>query len=101
MERSGAPYIGAFVLLMPKDSSQIWAYRRDQTDSDGSFRLATIPAGDYFLIAVTDGNDLVYRHPKGAQVLIAAAKAIHMDAGEHQEMKLDVVNTGTLDLPLQ
>ena len=51
VERAGLPQVGAFVLLMPKNQSEHWAYRVDQTDSDGSYHLATIPPGDYFLIA--------------------------------------------------
>ncbi len=99
VEKAEAPQVGAFVLLMPKNPSQRWAYRADQTDSDGSYRLATIPAGDYFLIALSDGTEVAYRDPKVAAILTKAAKPVHLEPGDHLDMKVDVVGTGTLNLP--
>jgi hypothetical protein len=99
VEKTGVPQVGAFVLLMPKDPSQRWAYRIDQTDSDGSYRLATIPSGDYFLIALSDGADVAYRDPKVAPILTKAAKPVHVEPGDHLDMKVDVVGTSTFHLP--
>jgi len=87
-ESTGVPLVGAFVLLMPKNASEQWAYRVDQTDSDGSYRLGTIPSGDYFLIALSDGNDVAYRDAKVAAILTKAAKPVHVDAGDHLEVKI-------------
>lgn len=101
VEKGGAPQVGAFVLLMPKNPSQRWAYRVDQTDSDGSYHLGTIPAGNYFLVALSDGSDVLYRDAKAAVALTKSAKPVHIDAGDHLEMKLDVVGTATLNLPSQ
>jgi hypothetical protein len=98
VEKDGTPQIGAFVLLMPKDSSRQWAYRVDQTDSDGSYRLATIPSGDYFLIALSDGNDVAYRDPKVASKLSKAAKLVHLDPGDRLNLPVDVVSTADLNL---
>jgi hypothetical protein len=99
VEHEGVPQIGAFVLLLPKNPSARWAYRVDQTDSDGSFSLATIPTGDYFLVALSDGEDVAYRDAKVAAVLAKAGKPVHLDAGKQPQMKLDVIRTGTLNLP--
>jgi len=98
VESAGVPQIGAFVLLLPKDSSRRSAYRVDQTDSDGSYRLATIPSGDYFLIALSDGEDVGFRNAKVALTLSKAAKAVHVQPGEHLDLKLDLVSTATLKL---
>jgi lipocalin len=87
-ESAGVPQVGAFVLLMPKNPSERWAYRVDQTDSDGSYRLGTIPSGDYFLLALSDGNDVAYRDAKVAAILTKAAKPVHVDAGDHLEVKI-------------
>ncbi len=91
VEKAAMPQVGAFVLLMPKNPSQRWAYRFDQTDSDGSFHLATIPAGDYFLIALSDGADVAYRDAKVAAQLAKAAKPVHVDAGDHLNLKVDIL----------
>jgi hypothetical protein len=99
VEKAETPQVGAFVLLMPKNPSLRWAYRMDQTDSDGSYHLATIPAGDYFLIALSEGADVAYRDAKTAAILTRAAKPVHIEAGDHLDMKVDVVDTATLNLP--
>jgi lipocalin len=88
VESAGVPQVGAFVLLMPKNPSERWAYRVDQTDSDGSYRLGTIPSGEYFLIALSDGNDVAYRDAKVAAILTKAATPVHVDAGDHLEVKI-------------
>jgi hypothetical protein len=99
VEKAGSPEAGAFVLLMPKNPSQRWAYRVDQTDSDGSYRLASIPSGDYFLIALSDGADVAYRDAKVAAKLASAAKPVHIEAGDRLDLKLEVLDTTTLGLP--
>jgi Carboxypeptidase regulatory-like domain len=99
VEKAGVPQVGAFVLLMPKNPSERWAYRSDQTDSDGSFRLAAIPSGDYFLIALSEGVDVVYRDAKVAAILAKAGKPVHIEPGDHSNLKVDVVDTATLNLP--
>jgi hypothetical protein len=98
VEHAGEPLVGVFVLLMPKDSAQHWAYRQDQTDSDGSYKLARIPAGDYYVLALSNGEDVAYRDVKVAAILARAAHVIHV-AGDHTDLKLELVNTGSLKLP--
>jgi len=100
VENAGVQQIGVFVLLIPKDLSQGWAYRVDQTDSDGSYRLGTIPAGDYSLVALSDGEDVAFRDAKVGARLSEAAKAVHVKPGDHLELKLDLVKTATLKLSL-
>src|ERR1700722_6377875 len=87
VEKAGMPQVGAFVLLMPKNPSARWAYRFDQTDSDGSYRLANIPAGDYVLIALSDGSDVVYRDAKVAAGLGGGGKQGHVESGAHPNTK--------------
>jgi hypothetical protein len=99
VEKTGRAQVAAFVLLLPKNPAQRWAYRVDQTDSDGSYHLATIPAGDYFLVALSDGADVAYRDAKVAARLAAAGKAIHVEPGDHLDLKVEVVGTATLNLP--
>jgi hypothetical protein len=98
VEKDGAPQVGAFVLLMPKNSSQRWAYRIDQTDSDGSYRLATISAGDYYLTALSEGNGLAYREPKNAAILSRRAKNVHIEPNDRLNLKIDLVDAASLNL---
>ena len=99
VEHAGVPQIGAFVVLLPKEPARRWGYRVDQTDSDGSYHLGTIPSGDYLLIALSDGEDVAYRDAKVGARLRDAARAVHVEAGEHLDLKLDLLSTATLKLP--
>lgn len=101
VEKDGAPQVGAFVVLMPKDPASRRAYYRDQTDSDGSFRLSAVPAGDYLLIALTEGDEVAYRGPKIAAKLSSAAKPVHIDSGDRLDLKLQVTDTTTLGVMSQ
>jgi hypothetical protein len=98
VEKAGVPQVGAFVLLMPKNATEQWAYRIDQTDSDGSYGLQLIPSGDYFLIALNDGDGIVYRDAKVAARLSKVAKLVHVEPGDHLELKMDVVSATNLAL---
>jgi hypothetical protein len=98
-QKSGMAQVGALVLLMPTDTSRRWAYRADQTDSDGSYQLATIPAGDYNFVILSDGSDVVYRDPRVAAALAKVAKHVHIGPGDHQTIKAEAVETVTLKLP--
>jgi len=98
VEDAGAPRVGACVLLLPKDAARLWAYRVDQTDSDGSYRLYTIPAGDYYLVAISEGDDVAFRDGKVRARLIEAGKPLHVDGGDHLDLKLDAVSTASLKL---
>ena len=44
------------VVLVPRQPSAYRALvRRDQSDSDGSFSLRNVPAGQYTVVAIEDG----------------------------------------------
>jgi hypothetical protein len=100
VEKGGVPQIGAFVLLLPKDAKKRWASRVDQTDSDGSYRLKTIAAGDYLLIVLSDGAEVAYRDPKVAAILAKVSKPVHVEPNDKLDLKIDVVENAGLHLPV-
>jgi len=65
------------VALIPKDpQSHLDMFRRDQSDSDGSFTLPAVIPGTYTLIAVEDARgfqwmqpDVLNRYPQHGQNL--------------------------------
>jgi hypothetical protein len=63
-ERNGRPASGVMVLLAPEDAkdNQI-LFRRDQSDSDGSFLLFNIIPGRYRLVAIDEGWELDWADP--------------------------------------
>jgi Carboxypeptidase regulatory-like domain len=54
--RDGNGVAGAMIVLVPRQPAAYMALlRRDQSDSDGSFNLRDVPAGQYTVIAIEDG----------------------------------------------
>ncbi len=57
--RDDKPFAGAMVVLVPQDPSADWLlFRRDQSDSDGTFTLPQVLPGTYTVIALENGWDL-------------------------------------------
>jgi hypothetical protein len=87
-EGKGLP--GVMIVLVPKNPGANWAlFRRDQSDSDGSFSLHDVVPGQYTVVAIEEGWDLDWAKPevisrylpKGISVTVTAAsgKLIELD----------------------
>jgi protocatechuate 3,4-dioxygenase beta subunit len=64
VHRSGKPSSGVMVALIPKDpQTHLDMFRRDQSDSDGSFVLPAVIPGKYTLIAVEDAWGFQWQQP--------------------------------------
>jgi hypothetical protein len=62
--RDDKPFAGAMVVLVPQDTSADWLlFRRDQSDSDGTFTLPAVLPGHYSAIAIENGWDLDWASP--------------------------------------
>jgi protocatechuate 3,4-dioxygenase beta subunit len=88
-ERAGHPTGGVMVLLAPEDAkdNQI-LFRRDQSDSDGTFLLSDIIPGRYRLLAIDDGWELNWADPN---VLAAyLKKSITFQVHAHDKLKQTV-----------
>ena len=63
-QRSGKPFSGAMVVLVPKDpESNHEQFRRDQSDMDGTFSLLQVVPGSYTVLAIENGWDLDWSKP--------------------------------------
>ena len=63
-KKSGKPFSGAMVVLVPKDpESNRELSRRDQSDQDGTFSLQQVIPGSYTVIAIENGWDLDWGKP--------------------------------------
>ena len=55
-KKDGKPVAGAMIVLIPQDpANNRDLFRRDQTDSDGSFSLLDVIPGRYSVVAIEDG----------------------------------------------
>jgi hypothetical protein len=55
VERGGKAAAGVMIVLIPRESgTREDLFRRDQSDSDGSFSLRSVIPGDYSLVAIDD-----------------------------------------------
>lgn len=81
--RDDKPIPGAMVLLVPDDGTRDQQrYRRDESDSDGTFSLRQVLPGRYTAVAILNGWNLEWGDPavlmpylaKGEKVVITADK---------------------------
>jgi Carboxypeptidase regulatory-like domain len=62
--RDDKPWSGAMVVLVPRDPGNTAVlFRRDQSDSDGTFTLRDVVPGQYTLLAIQDGWKLAWTNP--------------------------------------
>jgi hypothetical protein len=61
--KDGKPLAGAMVVLVPEDMERPLLYRRDQSDSDGSFAMSSVTPGRYTLLAIDNGWELEWSKP--------------------------------------
>jgi hypothetical protein len=89
--KNGKPFAGAMVLLMPENHKD-WErlVRRDQSDSDGTFRLAAIFPGNYALIALANGWDLEWSKPEVLQPFLAKAQKLEIGEAQGSPLVLEV-----------
>ena len=66
--RDDKPYPGAMVVLVPSDPTRnLTLFRRDQSDSDGTFSLREVLPGTYTVIALENAWDLDWASPSTLQ----------------------------------
>jgi hypothetical protein len=85
-ERAGHSTSGVMVLLAPQDAkdNQI-LFRRDQSDSDGTFLLSNIIPGRYRLLAIDDGWELDWADPNVLGAYLK--KSIPVQIQAHDKLK--------------
>ena len=79
---------GVMILLVPHDPAARDLYRRDQSNTDGSFTLNRVIPGDYMLVAIEDGWGLDWAQPaaiapylaRGIRVRVAGQRSLDLPA---------------------
>jgi len=83
------PIAGAMVVLIPAGAGDNSAlYRRDQSDSDGTFTLPDVLPGKYSILAIEKGWDLEWLNPGVLQPYFAGATQITVDPKQKYDVKV-------------
>jgi hypothetical protein len=84
-------WAGAMIVLVPQNPENNTAlFRRDQSDSDGSFNLRQVLPGKYTALAIENGWDLEWANPSILKPYMKDGQAVEISAGRKYEVKLKV-----------
>ncbi len=77
--RGGQPFSGAMIVLVPRDAvNNSPLFRRDQSDSDGTFTLPNVVPGQYTVLALANGWDLEWGNPAVLQPYLKGGEAVQI-----------------------
>jgi hypothetical protein len=87
----GKPKAGVMVVLVPADG---WVgtsrFRRDQSDSDGTFTLRNVVPGKYKVVALRDGWKLPWSDPKVMKSYLTEGTTAQINADEKAQITVKV-----------
>jgi hypothetical protein len=100
--RGDKPASETMVLLVPPNPDRNPSlFRRDQSDSDGSFTLREILPGRYTVVAIEKGWDLDWQNPAVLQPYLARGEVVDVAANRSYKisLKLPDSDTATTSVP--
>lgn len=99
----GKPISGVMVLLVPESGAEMEENSRmDESDSDGTFRLAGILPGDYILLAIKDGWDLDWAKPGVLKPYLSAGQKLTITPNQSAKVTVSAqVKTGEAEKKTQ
>ncbi len=85
------PASGVMIVLAPLDlKSNPELFRRDQSDSDGTFALNSVVPGRYTLMAIEDGWDLEWADPGVLRKYIAGGESVQIAPNQKVDVPVKV-----------
>jgi Carboxypeptidase regulatory-like domain len=89
--RDGKPFSGAMIVLVPRDAgNNSPLFRRDQSDSDGTFTLPNVVPGQYTVLALANGWDLEWANPAVLQPYLKGGEAVEVTGDGKLEVSVNV-----------
>ncbi len=89
--RNGQPVAGVMIVLVPHDSAHNSPlFRRDQSDSDGTFTLPNVVPGQYTVVAIANGWDMEWGNPVTLKPYLESGEAVQVAAGGRLQIKVQV-----------
>lgn len=80
---------GCMIVLVPENTRNLTLYRRDQSDSDGTFALRSVLPGNYTVIAI-DSWDLEWTNPDVLKKYVANGVPLHVSGNDVKTVKVPV-----------
>jgi hypothetical protein len=91
VQRDDKAYAGAMVVLVPRDQAGNWSmFRRDQSDSDGTFTMHEVLPGLYTVIALENAWDLDWASPAALQPYLKNGTPIDVTGGGKLSVKVQL-----------
>lgn len=89
VQRGDKPFAGAMVVLVPHDLADSGAlFRRDQSDSDGTFILRDVVPGKYTLLAIENGWNLEWANPAVLKSYLPKGETVQVEANGKYNVKV-------------
>jgi len=89
--RDGKPVSQTSVILIPSDPAHnLVLFRRDQSDSDGTFTLRQVLPGEYTAVAVADGWDLEWTNPAVLKRYLGNGSKVRVEPDHKYQLKVEV-----------
>jgi hypothetical protein len=87
--RDDKPVVGAMVLLAPDDGvADKQRYRRDESDSDGTFTLRQVVPGHYIAVAIQNGWNIDWGNPDVLRPYLAKGEKVTVTPEKNSKLKL-------------
>jgi len=87
--REGHPESGKMVILVPENPAEQPLFRRDQSDSDGTFRLPAIVPGKYTVIAVSRW-DFLWHDPGTLSPYLSRGQKVEVQPARKYQVKVEI-----------
>ena len=89
--RGGQPFAGAMIVLVPRDAANNSPlFRRDQSDSDGTFTLPNVIPGQYTVLALANAWDLEWGNPAVLQPYLKGGEAVQITGDGKLQVEVQV-----------
>lgn len=89
--KDGKPVDGVMIVLVPEvPEHNLVLFRRDQSDSDGSFSLQGIHPGKYTVVAIENGWELEWLTPGTLAKYLSGGQVVQVEPNAKLEVKVNV-----------
>lgn len=89
--RDGKPFAGAMIVLVPQNAgNNSPLFRRDQSDSDGTFTLPNVVPGHYTVVALANAWDLEWGNPAVLQPYLKGGEPVEITGDGKLQIEVKV-----------